>query len=166
MEILPTVITCSVQIVTCGLSYIFGRRTAKIDAKRAVLRERYNNFYVPFVRYLYKGFYIDRIRSGMPAQNRATMLELLSDNLEYLDVGTLRLYPCFYEAYLDMLEYEAGNSGFSKAPENFQHVVNQLALTILEETQRIALELSLPPLGQPLISDYRRNLSMLSKQVD
>ncbi|MBE6074226.1 MAG: hypothetical protein E7202_06815 [Selenomonas ruminantium] len=162
-QLIPTAITCSVQIVTCGLTYLFGRRSAKIDSKKAILRERYDKFYIPFVRLLYKGFYTEGFRPDIPFKTRAMMHELLSNNLEYLDVYTLRLYPSFYKAFLDMLEYEDGNHDFDTAPEDFLLISTKIALTVLQETQRIAKELTLPPLGQPLIGNYLHSLSKLRK---
>lgn len=162
-QLIPTAITCSVQIVTCGLTYLFGRRSAKIDHKRTILRERYDKFYIPFIRLLYKGFYTDGFRPDIPIEIRAMMHDLLSNNLEYLDVSTLRLYPSFYKAFLDMMEFEDGNHDFDTAPEEFLLISNKIALTVLQETQRIAKELSLPPLGQPLIPNYLHSLSRLRK---
>lgn len=160
-QLLPTIITCAIQIITCGLTYLFGRRSARIDAKKAVLRERYDKFYIPFVRFLYKGFLIENVNSNMTAQNRNMIFDLLSNNLEYLDTDTLSLYPRLYKAFLDMCEYEDGRKGYDDAPVIFNQIINEVALTVLSETQRISKELQLPPLGQPLMHNYFHNSPMI-----
>ena len=78
-------------------------------------------------------------------------------HLEYWDNETLRLYPAFYQAFLDLLEHEEGNEKYAHAPAEFHKAFRAISLSILEHTQSIARELYLPPLGAALYENYRRN---------
>ena len=150
------IVVIIVQVVSVGLTYYFGRRSATSDFKTKTLKERYKKAYVPYVKKLYAGFMIEDVRL-LPIDARGIFFDMLAHNLEYWDNETLRLYPAFYQAFLDLLEHEEGNEEYAHAPAEFHKAFRAISLSILEHTQSIARELYLPPLGEVLYENYHRN---------
>lgn len=151
------IVVIVVQVISVGLTYYFGRRSAISDLKTTALKTRYETAYVPYVKVLYHGLMIDDVNQDASFETRGKFFDILSQNLESWDPETLRLYPAFYKAFLDMLEYEDGNADFTNAPKEFRQAFRDITLSILESTQSIARELSMPPLGAALYENYRRS---------
>ena len=150
------IVVIIVQVVSVGLTYYFGRKSATNDFKTKTLKKRYEKAYVPYVKKLYAGFMIEDVRF-LPIDARRIFFDMLAHNLEYWDNETLRLYPAFYQAFLDLLEHEEGNEEYAHAPAEFHKAFRAISLSILEHTQSIARELYLPPLGAALYENYRRS---------
>ena len=150
------IVVIIVQVISVGLTYYFGRRSATSDFKVKTLKKRYEKAYVPYVKALYAGFMTEDVRE-LSVDARCKFFDMISHNLEYLDDETLRLYPYFYKAFLDMLEYGDGNKDYAHAPDMFYQAFHAISLSILKHTQSIAKELYMPPLGEALYENYRRN---------
>jgi hypothetical protein len=151
------IVVIIVQVVSVGLTYYFGRRSVMSDFKTKALKTRYETAYVPYVKLLYHAQLTEEIRADISLQTRGELLKLISQNLEHWEDTTLRLYPALYSAFLNLLEYEDGNEEYGNAPSEFYKAVNTITESILADTQSIARELYLPPLGAALYENYRRN---------
>ena len=151
------IVVIIVQVVSVGLTYYFGRRSVMSDFKTKALKTRYETEYVPYVKLLYHAQLTEEIRADISLQTRGELLKLISQNLEHWEDTTLRLYPALYSAFLNLLEYEDGNEEYGNAPSEFYKAVNTITESILADTQSIARELYLPPLGAALYENYRRN---------
>lgn len=150
------IIVIIVQVISVGLTYYFGRKSATNDLKTKTLSKRYKKAYVPYIKTLYAGFMIEDVRD-IPIDARSKFFDILSHNLEYWDDETLRLYPVFYQTFLDMLEYKNGDSGYAHAPAAFRKAWRAISLSILKHSQSIARELYMPPIGAALYENYRHN---------
>lgn len=130
------------------------------DKKKTVLatkEERYTRAYLPYISDLYK-LYAFKSLGDFCVKNfesRSMFLDLLTNNLRYWDNKTLSLYPAFYKAYLDMLEYEDGNPLYSSAPVAMYNAANEITLAILEEASQLEDSLERSNLSALLLSDYR-----------
>ena len=155
-DIIPAI----VSVVSVGLTYFFGRKSAITDFKTAVLKKRYETAYVPYVKILYYALMLDGIGRNAKFETCEKCFNLLSKNLQYWDSETLRLYPVFYKVFLDMTEREKTSSDTLAITEEFQKAFNEITLSVLTGTQTIAQKLYMPPLGESLIENYRRTCQM------
>lgn len=152
------IVVIIVQVISVGLTYYFGRRSALSNFKMEALKKRYETAYVPYVKALYSYLMIEDVGYELSVQCRQVFLDILTHNLENWDTETLRLYPAFHKAFLDMIDFDEENFDFKDdAPEIFHDAFHAISLSILEHTQSIARELYLPPLGEALCENYRRN---------
>lgn len=148
------IVTLIAQIGSIWLAHYLGTRKSEKEYINKVQLHRYKKFYVPYISALYRGYTWETGFKNHSCKVRGFILDLLTKHLELLDPKTLALYPGFYNAFLNMLEYEEGNEDYTDAPEEFEKAFNEISETILLEAQRLAAELGLPPLAANLLKLY------------
>jgi hypothetical protein len=144
ISLVKAVASYIIPLISVALSYVFGRLESKTSSKQVARMERYTNFYVPYVKKLYAGFAWDYPIGKQSFEARCAILDLLMNNLQYLDVKTQRLIPDFYAAFLDMAEYNSGNPAFQNAPEAFESCFWSITQAVLLESSRLSRKLKLP----------------------
>lgn len=144
-------------IITAPLSYWFGVRKTRKEFLDKNKFHRYKTAYVPYIETLYKGFSFNGfIVDNWSYHLRTLYFDLINKNLSLWGENTISVYEDFYQAYLDMLEYDDGNiTEYLNAPKNFEICLTKISLHILEEAKEISDSLGLPPLAKPLIANYR-----------
>ena len=144
ISLIKTFASYFIPLVSIALSYVFGRLESKTSSKRTARMERYTNFYVPYTKKLYALFAWNRSARELSFEARCAFLDLLMNNLQYLDITTQQLIPDFYAAFLDMLEYDSNNPIFYNAPETFESAFWSVTQAVLFETSQLSRKLKLP----------------------
>lgn len=141
-----------VSLVSIFISFALGRWSKTADYKKEIFKERYYNFYIPFftalVRHRYPSNSYDQI---VPIDN-FKILNLISDNLQYLDVESAELFKDIYFYQLRITEFSTG-----KYPENEKYfklineTFDEFFLLIQKESIDIAKELKLKQVTKQLL---------------
>lgn len=102
-----------VSLIAIFISFGLGQWSKTRDYKRDKLEERYYNFYIPFFTALVHSRYPERSYGQITPSNNFEILNIISDNLQYLDVESAELFKDIYYCQLRLVEYSTG-----KYPEN------------------------------------------------
>ncbi len=144
MEILNYLI----PFATIVLSYVLGRVQEHHSYKKTVLKERYEKFYVPFLSLIYRGMLWNiSDYSAESLESKSIWLDLIFNNIQYIDRHTQELLPEYYETFLNLLEFEDGNQQFVTAPNDYNRAFTNVVNSVLSESIKLSRKLRLPPLG-------------------
>nr|DAS18919.1 MAG TPA: hypothetical protein [Caudoviricetes sp.] len=136
-----------IPLASVGLSYILGRCESRKSYISAVRRERYDNFYAPFIHKLYTGMMWDVRFSSLSTSARGVFLDLIMHNIKFIDEKTMELIPEFYHAMLDNLEQENGTIYHLDNDTTLDEIFRQIAIRILSQAKILSKELHLPDIG-------------------
>lgn len=152
-------------IITAPISYWFGIHKAKKEATVKNQYKRYEEAYIPYIKYIYSGYNFNGFSENyMDFETRTAFFDLITKNLHLWGESTIVLYQYFYKAYLDMLEYDQGDIiNYPDAPRSFKYALTNITFSILLEAQTISNNLLLPSLVKPLIENYRVELQKLNQ---
>ena len=148
------VFTMGTQIVSIYISYLLGKRQAKIKYYDEVKEKRYLALYVPYIRSLYMGSAAVTSMEFCTFETSQIFLEILEENIHFMGKKSLSDYQNFYRAHLDLLEHEDGNQDFISAPVIYQKIFIRITISILEEALELSTKLKMPPIAQPLLSKF------------
>lgn len=150
-----------IQPISIGISYYLGGLVSKSEKKKQILTERYDNFYVPYIKLLYQRTYhlptTIFLLEAMPQEAIFPFENLIEENIKYLDNETLKLYPTLLEAGIDFMEYDSGNIAFVDAPIFRKMVFLLIASSIIKQASLIAHELKLPDITLAFPDEYKRS---------
>lgn len=156
MDNLERFLVYAVPLVAIAISYIFGRLESRASSKKAVALERYQKFYIPFIRHFYD-FHMETVPYEVWIADVAESLSsLIMQNLEYLDKASIALVPEFSIA--SRLLFEDAND-----ISEFIQTFNKLTNCVLLESIKLSRLLHLPPLGIAALAIFDR-LSCDSQQ--
>ncbi|MDY3059829.1 MAG: hypothetical protein SOR11_07510 [Fusobacterium sp.] len=148
-----------IQPVSIGISFYLGNRANKLERKKQILLERYDNFYLPYLRLLTQRLFnlpeSINLLEKLSSEALEPFEELIANNLKYIDKSTLEWYPVFVQVNLDFLEYEAGSKGFEKIPKYRKAIFILLTSKILQKTIEIADDLGLPDPTVAFPNEYK-----------
>lgn len=146
---IPTeILSYIVPVASIFLTYYLGSIKSNKETYQNVQKLRYNSFYVPYLLCLYRGHLFDKLNfSDLGSDIRAHLLDLASENLQYLGKSSLMLYPKVYDAYLAYLEYDEGNPNFSYAPDFYNRVMNDFTNALILEAIELERYLKMPGLA-------------------
>ena len=113
MKISIEYLSIAVSLVAIFISFGLGQWSKTTDYKKEKLEERYYNFYIPFFTALVRQRYPTQSYSQIVLIDNFKILNLISENLQYLDVESAELFKTLYFCQLRLVEYSTG-----KYPEN------------------------------------------------
>ncbi|MCQ5130324.1 hypothetical protein NE562_11685 [Butyricicoccus faecihominis] len=144
-----------IPILSVFLSYLCGRLQSSASQKKDAIRKRYESFYVPFISLLYRGRadLIPYSQHGM--EGRGQFMDLIFENIQYIDEQTQSILLDFYTANLDFLEYDDGTPGYEDAPVRADRLFEQITEHVLLESAKLSKELHLPQIGAAFCSVRR-----------
>lgn len=118
----------------------------KFHQKRLVCREQLDNFYVPFYQYYCRGCMNHIKLSELDLKGRGKFLDLLSNNIYYMEPESQCLYFDFYLAFLNMLEAQDGNPDYplAQCSSEIDAIFDKLSNVIFKEYRRILKRCYLP----------------------
>lgn len=142
----------TIPVISVFASYICGRMQSSHQNKTDAMKERYEKFYIPYIRTLYQG----HIYSGVQFTDLSTdvLLQLfgtIMDNIQYLDELSLMRVHHLYDCMLDMLEWRDGNPEFSAAPAKCEAEFRLFTKHVLIESEGLSKALHLPSIGTHLL---------------
>ena len=141
-------------ILSVVLSYLCGRLQARNTQRVDAARERYTNFYVPFIANLYGGLIGFQNFSSLSPNARGIFFDLIMKNVHYLGHDSLSQVTDFYLAFLNVYEYENDPSSNPDVPAQADKVFNTLTVFILREAQTLSADLHMPDIAGPLLKDF------------
>jgi hypothetical protein len=111
-----------------------------------VIRERLDNFYIPFYRLYCSGFSSKIALADKSLEARSAFFDLMTKNIHYMDTVSQSLYPHFYLAFINLLEAENGNSDFdlSECRLELEKVFTNLCDSIFTEYKNLLKKAKLP----------------------
>ena len=142
------------QIFSIYISYLLGKRQAKIKYYDEVKEERYLSLYVPYIRKLYMGSDLFFSSTYFTSSLSQSFIEVLEQNIHFMGEKSLSYYQKFYRSYLDLLESEDGNEKYIQAPVISRKLFIEITISILEEALELSAQLKMPPIAQPLLSKF------------
>lgn len=125
----------------------------QVIEKRNINHKQLDNFYIPFYKLYCRGFLFNTSLANMDIEARSKVLDLLSQNIQYMMPGSQFLYIDFYAAFLDLLEAEDKNPDFplEETKNNFDEIFNKLSNCILKEYKSLLKKVYLPvPLSKTI----------------
>lgn len=143
----------AIPVISVFASYLCGRLQTNHQSKRDVVKERYENFYIPYIQMLYRGHvYADIKSSDMSTEAVLTEFDLVMHNIQYLGKQSLSRVHCLYDSVLNLLEWNDGNEDFSSAPEEYEREISEFRKRVLLESSELSKVLYLPDIGRQLLS--------------
>lgn len=139
--VLDKILSYAIPLAAVILSYILGRLQTRRSEKRQAQKERYEQFYVPFITLLYGAGSLRYSELDFKAQ--CQYHDLLFLKVQYIDEQTQSLLPTYNDAFYEALE---DPSGACQLDDSFTAIRN----SVLSEAQTLSKSLHLPPLGQSL----------------
>ena len=148
---MPYIIPC----VTVVLTFLFGQRQAYGNRKYQAQKQRYESFYVPYIQKLYAGhLFSDMKYTDLDLEQRSIFMDLLFQNLQYLDIHTQKLLPEFYDSTLHFFESESSDEPDSEAAAQLDRIFYEITSCILRESEALSKALNLPPIGAAFSQIY------------
>ncbi len=141
-----------VSLISIFISFALGRWSKTSDFKKEILKDRYYNFYIPFFTALLRSRYPVRSYSQIVPVDNFEILNLISNNLQYLDVESAELFKDIYFYQLRLVEFSTG-----KYPENEKYfqlideVFDKFYLLTKKESTGIAKKLGLKQVTKQLL---------------
>ncbi|WP_285117895.1 hypothetical protein [Lactococcus petauri] len=122
--------------------------------KREILIKRYHSVYLPFISDLSKlpkEYDIATFNVEMIIK----FVELLMQNIEYLDENTSKNVPELYQSMLDMFEYYDGNPEYRNSPILWRTSFGLVISSMLQGSQKITKQLGMPDITGTVSISYR-----------
>lgn len=144
-----------VPVVSVLASYFCGRLQSHTSNKYSTMKERYEKFYVPFIRFFYANQLQSLKFSAMSSENQARVYQLFLDGIQYLDLDTMySLSPLMYEFSL-LIAKRAGNDSeqLTHVEANLDGIFREATESILIQAKMLARKLHLPPIAEIVIED-------------
>nr|DAY45187.1 MAG TPA: hypothetical protein [Caudoviricetes sp.] len=140
----------AVLVLSPFVAYFLGRNSLS-DANRVKASEkRLREYYWPLMNRYMLSFYWAMPYSNSGLEARSKFFDLLVANSYLAGKETQRLIPEFYEAYLDVLEYNKENPKFdSSCLTKLDTVFRQLIATTYKEYAAICKRLGYPEPLEP-----------------
>lgn len=146
-----------VPLLSVFLSYIVGRMSNSRNLKIESLKERYNNFYLPYMQLL--------IRTSPKIPNIITTPEIamkfsefLIEKSHYLETQTSQLAIEYYPLMLNYFEYCEGNPDFKDAEDKINAYIIKASQEILMESTKVAKQLKMPQVSKTIYSNLNYQL--------
>lgn len=138
-----------VPVLSVFLSYIIGRLSSLRNLEIESLKERYNNFYLPYMQLL--------VRSSLKLPKIITSPEiaikfgeLIMDKSHYLETETSKYAIDYYLLLINYFEYHDGNPNYPDAEERINDFLIKASLEILKESTKVAKQLKMPQVSKSL----------------
>lgn len=160
-EVVDKIADYLIPVISVFVSYIFGRLQASGSNKYNARKERYEKFYVPFVRFFYSNQLQSIKFSDLPSETQTKIYRLFLDNIQYLDLDTMSsLDPLMYQFSLLILK-RAGSElpHVTYAEENLDGVFKESTENILIQAKKLARKLHLPPIAEIVLEDVFQVIS-------
>ena len=162
------------SIAAIFISNMLGRWDALRQSKRQQKLNRYNNLYIPFIKFIFHEDPIPLLLANIVGNNEFDELDnLIKGNLKYLGKSSADKYyklvntgvPAIrnnFDKILKMAqkgEFQAGKS-INMDKEAYQACLlfNDFVLEVLQESVDLAKELKLEPVGQTLLDVYSKKI--------
>ena len=134
-----------VPVISVIASYFFGRLQSNNSSKYNAMKERYEKFYVPFIRFFYMNQLQSLKFSALPPEIQGKIYRLFLDNIQYLDLDTMySLDPLMYQLSLLFLKRSGSElEQVTFAEENLDGIFKETTESILVQAKALAKKIHL-----------------------
>lgn len=117
-----------------------------LNRKYEIRREQLSKFYMPFYQKYRIGLFDQNSLSNMSLETRSSFLDLMTQNIYFMEPCSQAMYSDFYQAFLDLLEAEDNNPEYplKECSQNLDNIFDALAKQILTEYKGILKKCHLP----------------------
>ena len=160
-EVVDKIADYLVPVISVFVSYILGRLQVYGSNKHNARKERYEKFYVPFIRFFYANQLQSVKFSDLPSETQTKIYRLFLDNIQYLDLDTMfSLDPLMYQFSLLLLKRSGSElPHVTYAEENLDSVFKESTENILIQAKKLAQKLHLPPIAEIVLEDVFQVIS-------
>ena len=144
-----------VPVISVIASYFFGRLQSNNSSKYNAMKERYEKFYVPFIRFFYMNQLQSLKFSALPPEIQGKIYRLFLDNIQYLDLDTMySLDPLMYQFSLLILKRSGSElKQVTHAEDNLDGIFKETTESILVQAKELAKKIHLPPIAEIVLED-------------
>ena len=144
-----------VPVISVIASYFFGRLQSNNSSKYNAMKERYEKFYVPFIRFFYMNQLQSLKFSALPPEIQGKIYRLFLDNIQYLDLDTMySLDPLMYQLSLLFLKRSGSElEQVTFAEENLDGIFKETTESILVQAKALAKKIHPPPIAEIVLED-------------
>lgn len=152
-----------VSVIAIFISNYLGNRASLRQYKRQQVLERYNYFYVPFIKWFVHEEPDKHLLNNLIINNSFDdFSDLIQSNIRYLGKKSIRQYYAlisYNDFCVDKFTSQAESAPKSDlTAEKLNALFNDLVLSVLRESVHLAKELKLEPIGQPILDKYKFQL--------
>lgn len=147
-----------VPLFSIFLSYIIGKLSNSRNLKIESLKDRYNNFYLPYMQLLIKA----SVKMPYMITNPAIAIkfgDFLIEKSHYLESKSFKFAIEYYYLELDYFEYYDGNPDFKDSEIKINRFIVKASLEILKESTKVAKQLKLPPISKTIYAHLSDQLN-------
>lgn len=148
-QLVQTILTYLVPLISVALSYLFGHMQATKTNKTSAKREQHDNFYLQYTSKIYAGMMWKMKYSDMPLESKSVYFDLIMENIHYLDKNIVELVPDFYEAFVFALDNDDIDT-----KKSLDNDFNYITMKILFRTSKLSKELKLPDFARFALERY------------
>lgn len=166
LEIIDKIATYLIPVISVAISFFIGRYESRSARRVEIAKERYEKFYVPFIRMIFEQGLMYESFSDLSFQEQMKIYRLLLDNLQYMDCETLDVVePIFAEFSLYLMSNSKDDaSQQALRQKNLDSLFNEMIASMLSQARELSKELSLPQIAETTLSDYRIAKKLPEKQ--
>ena len=131
------------SITTIALFYLTSKKD-NFSYKKALEKERLEKCYFPFYRLYFTGLLSEIPFSKLTTENREKFIDLLTDNLYFLDITSQTLFSALYSAHINLVVAQKNNSDLMIYEQTMDTAFWELKQSIFSEYIRLLRKLGLP----------------------
>lgn len=154
-EILDKIANYLIPVISVIASYLFGRLQSSNSNKYNAMKERYEKFYVPFIRFFYTNQLQSLKFSALSSEDQVKIYRLFLENIQYLDLDTMySLDPLMYQFSLLILKRSGSElKQVAYAEDNLDGIFKETTESILIQAKELARKIHLPPIAEIVLED-------------
>lgn len=158
LNMFSVILTCVVSLLSIVVSHYLGGTQKKHFEKRTALRDRYFDFYVPYISLTYIFRPWDINFSELSGDARDQFLNFLFSKMHYIDSDLINYVVLFYEGNALFSNLETGDSLSNffceKSEDQLNSAFNKLTMDILLRSIELSRQLYLPPFAECALTMY------------
>lgn len=168
-QLLQTILTYLVPLMSVVLSYFFGHIQATKTNKTSAKQEQYEKFYLEYTSKIYMDMMWHKSFTKLSLEEETEYINLLMKNIKYLDSSAANIVLDFYKTYViaikhehypisnkypDQYSYKNKQMQIAVAHKTINQKFNKVTIEILKRTSKLSKELKLPNFAELALKQY------------
>lgn len=157
IELCKEILSYVIPVLSIFISFFLGRRQTIQTHKRQILLQRYEELYIPFIRWIYIYRPWSRAFTEMTQESRSSVLSVLLNNIDHMDNGSIELLQ---ELYFSNIVFD------TPATEPFEEFLNtaakdevnttfcRLSYCMLLHSLELSKKLYKPPIAENALAKF------------
>lgn len=153
-------------IAVAAASFCFGLATKRYDRRIKAAQERYDNLYVPFVKWIVRAPLNWLSPVHYSPKFRLELLNLLLDNAQYMGEESSKILMPLYDAHLKLDNFESeALPELARAPMAYTEEFQFMTVVLLAEATKVSKVLRLPDMAGTVYKSLDGNLTIGNNQL-